>query len=311
MEKFDVLERMKLHLILNAGGMGDILHCIPAAKAAINQYPYQRYRLWVPDYLEPLFQHIFKKDEVEVGPFSKAPKSADGKTAGLISFNIGRHSSMRTHLTDYAFYMILDRLPRNSKEIQFPTVRKKVKIPQLPPKYAVLSPFWRVNLREAPGATWDQIEAYLHSEGITPVILGTKGANFNNKLKARASVSWSPKNPDTVDLSDQTTILQALEIMWGAKAVVGVDGGLIHLACLTNTPVVAGFTSVDPQTRVPYGKESQVITVAPDIDCQYCQSNICMVYSTQFEFNKCWRDTRECVSKMTPDKFIAGLKEVL
>lgn len=311
MKNFEIINPMKLHLMLNPGGMGDILHCIPAVKAAITQYPYQKYRLWVPDYLMPLFQHIFKKDKIEVGPFSKAPKKADGKETGIIGFNIGRHSSMRIHLTDYAFYMILDRLPVSEKEKKLPTVRKKVSTPRLPSKYAVLGPFWRVNLRQAPDYTWDEIERYLHERGVIPVILGSKQEKFNDQLKTSATTTWTPKNKNTIDLSNQTTVLQALEIIWGSKAVVCMDGGLFHLACMTKTPVIAGFTSVDPITRIPYGSKPQVKAIVPGLFCDFCQTKTCMVYDGQFEFNKCWRNNRECVSKMTPDKFISGLEEAL
>ena len=312
---FDLDHKMKIHILLNAGGMGDILHAIPAVKVMAKHYPWQHYYIWVPDYLTPLFKKALPG--MKVGPFSKAPKTTDGKKEGIISFNVGRHSSMRVHLTDFAFYMIMDRLPANNDERNFTTLNPKVNIKRfkLPENYVVISPYFRVTLRQITNGDLNIISDYLEKEGITPVLLGSAKQVYNSATNTNTNGVRAWKAPENaIDLCEKTSILEALQVIWGAKAVVTMDGGLMHLACLSKTPIVAGFTSVDPKTRVPYkyGQlTDQIKIIEPDVDCRYCQSTWCMSYKGQHEFDSCYYEDHQCVKDMKGSKFVAKLKEII
>lgn len=312
---FDIENKMKVHIMLNAGGMGDILHAIPAVKVIAKQYPWQHYYIWVPDYLEALFKKALPG--MRVGPFNKAPKKADGKKEGIIGFDTGRHSSMRVHLTDFAFYILMDRLPKSGEERNFSTINPKVSIKRfkLPENYVVISPYFRVTLRQITNGDLNIINNYLKEKNITPVLLGSSKQVFNSATGVNTNGVRAWKAPENaIDLCEKTSILEALQVIWGAKALVTMDGGLMHLACMSKTPVVAGFTSVDPVTRIPYkyGKlTDQIKVIEPDVDCRYCQSTWCMTYKGQHEFDSCFYEDHQCVRDMQGSKFVSKLKEIL
>jgi ADP-heptose:LPS heptosyltransferase len=309
-------KQMVLNLMLNSGGLGDILHCIPALNNIFKNYPYQKYKIWVPDYLVPFFQKAYP--DKSVGPFSKAPSGADGKRTGILAFNISRHSSIHTHLTDYANYILTDMMPMDDEPREMPyfNFNTNIKDFKLKEPYICLSPFFRNNLREMPVPTMGKISEFAKNRGLKLVLLGSKGNVYNAKtgLKTTGFGEHGLTGDHVIDLTNKTHILAALQIIWGAKAMVTMDGGLFHLAALTKTPIIAGFTSVDPKTRIPYrsGKlDPSIKIVAPEVDCRFCQTNWCMVYNGQHEFDKCFFKDRQCVKEMTADKFLTYLEEVI
>lgn len=313
--EFKVKNPIYLHLVLQLGGLGDIIHSIPALDHIFSNFPWQKYIINPPDYLVPLFKRLYPNQRVE--GLSQLPKKVDGKVRGMLVPNISRHSSMHVHLTDFAFYMYTDSLPKNNNQRNLREFKPDINIKRfkLPEKYVVLSPFSRVDLREIPPAELDKIHGWIKEQGYSIVTLGNSGQVFNRSKNITTSGTkyWQPPE-DCIDLCDKTNILEALEIMWGASALVTMDGGLLHLACLSPTPVVAGFTTVEPCDRIPYKngtQEGQVYTVTPDIDCRFCQSRICCVYNVQHKFNSCYMEDKACVKEMTADKFISHLKEVL
>ena len=111
-----------------------------------------------------------------------------------------------------------------------------------------------------------------------------------------------------VDLLDKTTVLEALSIMSDAKVVIGVDGGLIHLAGMTDTAIVAGFTTVDPYYRPIYRhgiKNWRMQLVEPTSECLYCQTNTFATYGINFHI--CNTGTKECMNSLTADSWIRRL----
>lgn len=308
---------LNLHLMLNPGGMGDLIHCIPAVDALLKKYPWQKYKIYVPEYMVPLFKKLYKKTPVNA--FNQAPKKADGKINGIIAFNINRHSSLHIHLTDYAFYMLLDRLPYDDEERSLRSFRPNINVRRfkLPKEYAVISPFFRLNLKEMPAQTLDAICLDFKRRGITPVLLGSSGQMYDSSqnLKTDGFRTWTPEDPEgIIDLTNKTNILETLEILWGAKLLVTMDGGLVHLCSLSPTPIVAGFTFCSPESRLPYkkGKLSEnVYTVIPQVECRFCQTNWCSVFSTQHEFSRCYYGDRMCVQEMTSNKFLSKINAAL
>ncbi len=101
--------------------------------------------------------------------------------------------------------------------------------------------------------------------------------------------------PDDVWLEDEfiglpvrsfigkTTVSELLEVIAGASALVSHDSGPMHMAYLLNTPLVALFGPVMPQSRLPYCiRESALFAGMPCSPCydgrNYagCSSNVCM-----------------------------------
>lgn len=312
----DKERQMRIHLMLNCGGLGDIIHTVPALNYLFKNYPWQKYKIWVPDYLIELFTNMFPGQNI--GGFSRAPSTADGVNTGILSFNTQRHSSIHIHLTDYAFYILTDSLPKNDNDKNLPyfDFKYNIKSFKLPEKYVCVSPFFRSALRQFPPTTLNEISDFIKGTEYKLVVLGSNNQVFNREknIKTDGVLNWVPKGDHIINLSNKTTIMQSLGILNGAKALVTLDGGLLHLCSLTKTPIIAGFTSVDPCSRIPYrdGKlDENIKVITPEVDCKFCQTNWCMVYKGQHEFNKCFFKDLQCVKEMTSNKFIKHLKEIL
>jgi len=148
---------------------------------------------------------------------------------------------------------------------------------------------------------------HFNSKGIEVVLLGRR-----DHLLVCSNTITSPTfdaiPPGVVDLIDQTTLLEALAIMQDARMVIGLDNGLLHLAALTDVPIVGGYTTVDPFYRVPqrHGVQGWNFTVIePDSECRYCQTETFCTY--RLPFLKCQIATKECMYSLTLDKWISGM----
>ena len=97
--------------------------------------------------------------------------------------------------------------------------------------------------------------------------------------------------------------------MDSAIAVVGADTGLIHLAACTDVPIICGYTTVDPDLRMPYrhnelGWNLTPIT-PPKSDCRYCSSSL---FLNNVNFNECLQKEYQCIDSLSAEAFINELK---
>ena len=69
-----------------------------------------------------------------------------------------------------------------------------------------------------------------------------------------------PAGHDVIDLVERTDLLEARRAMQQADLVLCADGGLMHLALTTTTPLLALFdASVDPAWRLPLDFEGRAL----------------------------------------------------
>ena len=119
--------------------------------------------------------------------------------------------------------------------------------------------------------------------------------------------------PDgVVDLIDQTSIPEALAIIQGAKLMVGLDNGLIHLAALTDVPIVVGYTTVDPYYRLPYrhsAKGWNCHVVEPTSECRYCQTETFCTYG--IDFLRCQTRSKDCMNSLSLSLWLAQVEQAL
>ena len=152
-----------------------------------------------------------------------------------------------------------------------------------------------------------KIAEHVYSKGLTPVYVGKRG--FLSVWKSCPAISDFEYPGFGVDLRDNTTFRELATIMGQAKAVVGADGGPMHIAWTTKTPVVCGFTTIRPDFRIPYRGHVPTIAVVPNIPCNFCESNWSL---NCWNFSNCPRNMEiaECVTKMTSKKFIDALNQL-
>lgn len=75
------------------------------------------------------------------------------------------------------------------------------------------------------------------------------------------------------DITGQTSLDQAIDVLAAARAVVSNDSGLMHIGCAVNRPVVAIYGSTSPDFTPPLGE--RVKSIATDISCRPCFEREC------------------------------------
>jgi ADP-heptose:LPS heptosyltransferase len=152
-----------------------------------------------------------------------------------------------------------------------------------------------------------KIAEYVYSKGLIPVYVGKTGAM--SIWKSHLAKSDFDYPGFGVDLRDKTSFLELASVMKKSRAVVGMDGGPIHIAFTTDVTVVCGFTTVSPSLRIPYRGIAKTIAVIPNIACNFCESDWSL---DTWNFNNCPRklELPECVTKMTSSKFIEALEQL-
>jgi ADP-heptose:LPS heptosyltransferase len=109
------------------------------------------------------------------------------------------------------------------------------------------------------------------------------------------------------DLTRHLSLHQTAALISRARAFIGVDGGPMHIAATTNTPIIGLFTSVKSQYREPRNRNAPYIGIASDIECYGCVENQ-PAPVTRYE---CVRGDDECTNRFSVPDIIEKLKTVL
>lgn len=167
--------------------------------------------------------------------------------------------------------------------------------------YAVFTPGATTKARTMPAKPFNELVEYTLSLGITPVFLGKKDfAEGRDMVKCADYTANFNKSYDLtkgVDLREKTTLLEAIQIMGGAKFVLGLDNGLLHFAGTTEVPVIFGHNIADLKERTirrPNPNRTFNIAVPREaLACIGCQSN--MRFIVGHRFNRCAYDDLKCL----------------
>lgn len=295
---------------LNAAAVGDLMAAAPIVKWAIETYhktaPYKV--AMFPDFRD-LFPFVPDENIIDVAKsYDKGFAVRCLNSATHIGGNFARLTPSRLKLTQYASIGLTSRVLPDRVTRYVPL--KEVDVSHYGidfSKCAIFLTTYRDITRAWKGSEIQKVADYMNSIGITPVFVGKKGAISIWKTLAVSDFEF---NGVGHDLTDKTTFRELFTIMNRAKVVFGIDSGPLHIAFATKTPVVAGFTNVDPFYRVPDRDGALTETVVPkDLICKFCQSN----WNLDFHnFTKCPKNQADpdCTNNMKAEYFIEAFKKL-
>jgi ADP-heptose:LPS heptosyltransferase len=285
-------------------------------------------RVWVPEWQMELVQHLLKPyGEIEVVDLQKFPfKHADRKEklpGEPITYNTAQfdtHTRCRVHMVDYAFNFLLNARPESMEERSYPTAAPLGANIWPYSKYIVFPVGATSDNKLFRASVMEPILCWCLEHEYRPVIVGTKTSHTHTKVDGMLKPIVMREQTQMIapevlerclDWREKTTLLQLRDVLGHAAAVVGVDGGTLHLAGTTDVPIVfASGTTLPKHRYIPrHGSHTfRARYVGPrDLECYGCQSNWPL---TILHFTQCAYGDNACMEKLHPEDFINGLKEL-
>jgi len=287
----------KINVVINCAALGDTICCLPIIYALLKE--------------DRLHKILSNSKWTDLLPLAGIPaeKITFMRDDGIVEFDPGHYHTApfyldnrapyNMHLVDFfsysAAYAILDA---NQKSISIP--RDRLPVNTIDDKnYIVMQASTRLRSRTILPDTWKQIKDYYIAYGLDVVCLGDRESDYDTTGCDISHLGCS--------------IAESLSILWDARGCIGVDGGLIYLASLTNCPIVAGYSFVNPKFRLPYRHGEfgwKCRTVTPQNGCYFCSDSL-VAYGIEFDVNCPNKLDFECIKSLRAVDFIAAMDDLL
>lgn len=317
------------NFVLNHGALGDIITSLPAIIQARRASPSMELKVYVPSWQLNFIEHLLAPyGEFDVRDIATFPLKAAERAEldiGPVSMNAAinnTHTRNRVHMVDYAFAFLTDSKPESMQQRSYPTEAPLgAHILHDCEPYVVFPVGATSDNKLFRASVMTPILQWVLERGYRPVLVGSRESRTNaqtadgklEKLVIRDQADLIPQSLlfECRDLRDKTTLLELRSVCGFARAVVGVDGGTLHVAGTTDVPIVYASGTTLPKHRyiARHGDHTYKIRyVGPrDLECAGCQSNWTM---TQFDFRFCAYGDNLCMEKLHPEDFINGLIEL-
>jgi ADP-heptose:LPS heptosyltransferase len=318
----------RVNFVLNHAALGDMITSLPAiVQARVTHHESMKMFVWVPEWQTELVAHLlrpygeFEMRDLQQFPMSRSARQK-AKLDGLGPTAINQapndtHTRNRVHMVDFAFRYLLDAQPESMHERCYPT-HAPLGERKIQGKYVVFPVGATSANKLFKAKVMLPIMEWVHSRGYSPVVVGTKTShtkvNVGGTLTPIVMIDEAQHIPTDLylDWREKTTLLELRDILGYSAAVVGVDGGTIHLAGTTDANIIYGLTTTEPKHRyIPRHDtpEYKIRYVVPrDLECAGCQSHMTLLFN--HDFRNCVYGDNLCTDKLHPEDFINGLKEL-
>lgn len=317
------------NFVLNHGALGDVICSLPAiVHARRTHHAAMKMKVWVPPYQVELVQHLLAPygeiEVLDITPFPMKKIERDNLNIGSVSINqpaFNTHTRNRVHMVDFAFAYLTDSRPEDMRQRSYPNAADlgPRRFPS-PGKYVVFPIGATSDNKLFKAAVMEPIIQWVDDNGYIPVLVGKKESGTRVIVEGQPETLVIRDEVDKldplvklqcVDMREMTTLMELRDLLGHAEAVVGVDGGTLHLAGTTDTNIIYAMGTTLPDHRyIARGGDPnhKIRYVGPrDLACTGCQSRWTM---TSLDFRFCAYGDNACMSLLHPDDFINGLREL-
>jgi ADP-heptose:LPS heptosyltransferase len=289
----------RVNFVLNHGGIGDYICWLTSLEWTAKYFPNVKGVIYAPDFFIDIPKIVFAKySNFTVLSKTKLGEQADEKTNQFKNptFLPDKNATLNctgSNLVDlgFAYYCNRQFAPRYHKNYCTldPASLPINKVNDGP--YAVLTPYYTNENRKLGAKAFNGAVTHLLEKNIRPVLLGKQ--------------SWAERNIATdegydytgcLDLTNETSVVEAAAVINGAELIMGVDNGLLHLAGMLETPIIFGYTIIGPEFRRPRREKGMIVDIVPNsetLSCTGCLSN--MRFHFNHDFNTCIYKDNACV----------------
>lgn len=304
-----------VNLVFMNGGVGDHMASLVAVDYIIKMYPWIKPLVWMPNFLLDFARHVLPTD-TRIGGFSQMQREYNKNRTTKTTAWDGNTSPMKIHCLDYAFLKLCDENPDISYKNYLQIRPDEISISEfeLPSKYVIVTTGYTASVREFPANHINDIVTYANTKGYEIVFLGQTQTKTGSEHIIEGKFDEKIAFHKGMNLIDKTSLLQTAKIMGNAKAVIGVDNGLLHVAGCTNVAIIGGFTTVSPHLRMPVrfntlGWNFFPIIPNESLGCKFCQVKTNFLYD--HDYKNCLYKDNLCTTQMTAKKFIIELEKIL
>ena len=315
------------NFVLNHAALGDMITSLPALAFARRFYePELKMRVWLPVWHHELVAHLLAPyGEFELRDLQTFPAKWEARKAadiGPVSYNAAMHDThtrCRVHMVDYAFNFLINARPESMEQRSYVT-EAPLGERTIDEDYVVFPVGATSDNKLFRASVMGPIMRWCQSRGYRVVVTGTKTSHTHTQvdgvlapivLRDQADLLPADVVPSVRDMRESTTLLDLRNLLGHAAAVVGVDGGTLHLAGTTDVPIVFASGTTLPKHRyiARRGDPSfKIRYVGPrDLECAGCQSNWPL---TTWHFTKCAYGDNKCMELLHPDDFTNALTEL-
>lgn len=317
-----------INFVLSHGSLGDAITSLPAVCWARKMHSLDmRMTVWVAAHQVALFEHLIGGTGLVFKSLAELPaaeKTGDKNLAGPVVVNYTLKDQItrnRYDMVSYAFATLLDRQVECIEELNYPHWAPLGERPLEAP-YIVFPISSTNDMGVFHPSVLEPIIEWALARGLQPVFTGSFTTNVvmlekGKPIPLRMRDTYADIRPDlrdkAIDMRGKTaTLLELRDWLGHAAAVVGVDGGALHLAGTTEVPIVYGCTRVSPRHR-PICRFNELnwktIHVEPtDLECAGCQSNWTLMF--HHNFGTCAYGDAKCVTALNAEDFIDALQEL-
>lgn len=326
-----VITHTEHRFILSHAALGDMITSLPALIYARGGVPDEvKLTVYVPPWQVDLVRHLLRPyGEFEVCDLNDVPLQYKDRLeewgryipSSMNSVASNTFTRNRVHMVDFAFHCLIDARPENAQQRSYPTradLGPEKFTDGLRP-YVVFPVGATSDNKLFKAAVMNPIIDWIAEKGYVPVFVGTKmshtraqmGDKLGEQLVIRDEFDKLELPSGAVDLRERTSLLELRDVLGHAAAVVGVDGGTLHLAGTTDTNIIYAMGTTTPNHRyiARNGNPNHKIRyVGPrDLECTGCQSRAVL---SRWDFRLCPFGDNKCMSLLHPEDFINGLKEL-
>lgn len=311
-------DKQELYICL-CSGIGDQIAALPVINYIYQNHLHVYMTIWTPTFFKTIAKKSLpKNDRIIVRDYSE--KSHVKAGIPVKKFEGIPYTNLASHMTLQAYDIILNTQPESTDGYNYlPIDTKGVYINRfnLPEKYIIVPTGYTSSVREFRPEVVNNVIEYILSKGYTPVFLGREKTTEDSgaSLFIKGTFNQKIQFDKGINLINQTDMLEMVQIIKGAKTIVGLDNGLLHIAGTTDIPIVGAFSTVKACHRLPYRHGMLGWNYYPieltreELACNQCQSNMTLTFNHNFV--NCYYKDYKCLELLTSDKYIKELEKFL